>query len=48
MVSEKRELVDCCRGKSRGKRFIMKNETLVSDLVENLKAADPYKIVLFG
>ncbi|MDR0602119.1 MAG: nucleotidyltransferase domain-containing protein [Treponema sp.] len=26
----------------------MKNEALVSDLVENLKAADPYKIVLFG
>ncbi|GBR76548.1 putative nucleotidyltransferases [Candidatus Termititenax persephonae] len=26
----------------------MKNETLVSDLVENLKPANPYKIVLFG
>ncbi|GBR73761.1 putative nucleotidyltransferases [Candidatus Termititenax aidoneus] len=26
----------------------MKNEAVVSDLVENLKPADPYKIVLFG
>jgi predicted nucleotidyltransferase len=26
----------------------MKNETIISDLVENLKPADPYKIVLFG
>jgi predicted nucleotidyltransferase len=26
----------------------MKNATIISDLVENLKPADPYKIVLFG
>jgi predicted nucleotidyltransferase len=29
-------------------RFLMKNETVISDLVKNLKPADPYKIVLFG